>query len=587
MRTALLVLALALILTMPVHAQITEGGIYSQAYVQSLRAYDSDGDGIKDSAVAVVKGITHKAIAYGKDSWEFNLNNIEDGCAFGTRVVLVGEKVVGVEESGKQWEVEERGYSCYPLDLDGDSQADIVVVGGNSKIFALDRDGEKLWEKQEGRMNRHITGIDDYIFVASDTTLYILNARRNTLIFSKTLGDSIGDIAPVVSNGREGVAVALENGKLFGYDIRGRKVFETSGYSENGNVGVYPLFDNPSGEYSRVIFKPEISLFAVSSSGSRQGLGDMNTIFSHAACLDLDGDAYCDDIIATMGSKDEGSTEVYNARGTRIDNISIGGDFISTLDLDDDGREDDAFIATPYSVIPLYTEVDETTKISIQSKEEEEGSSEKEEEEGIPSEEANISSPPEEEQAKGKLNISLKEEYRSEAGKNVTLCPEVEGGGTGIQYIWSVEGILYSRNLSEPCVTLTKEEGTYSLDLKVLAKEHTYNLESKLVVSKARENIDSDRDGLTDAQEELLGTDPQNPDSDGDGIIDSKDPNPLVKGSQSGDNGEDNSSWISMSYLSSSGWKLILIPFIAFPLLYYLKRKIEEIIAERRYGWMK
>ena len=33
-------------------------------------------------------------------------------------------------------------------------------------------------------------------------------------------------------------------------------------------------------------------------------------------------------------------------------------------------------------------------------------------------------------------------------------------------------------------------------------------------------NHDSDQDGLYSAEEQLLGTDPQNPDSDGDGIID-------------------------------------------------------------------
>jgi hypothetical protein len=33
-------------------------------------------------------------------------------------------------------------------------------------------------------------------------------------------------------------------------------------------------------------------------------------------------------------------------------------------------------------------------------------------------------------------------------------------------------------------------------------------------------NLDTDRDGLTDCEEDLLGTDPQNPDTDGDGIPD-------------------------------------------------------------------
>lgn len=41
---------------------------------------------------------------------------------------------------------------------------------------------------------------------------------------------------------------------------------------------------------------------------------------------------------------------------------------------------------------------------------------------------------------------------------------------------------------------------------------------------------DSDKDGLSDRQERLFGTDPHNPDSDGDGLLDGKDPEPLGKG---------------------------------------------------------
>ncbi len=39
---------------------------------------------------------------------------------------------------------------------------------------------------------------------------------------------------------------------------------------------------------------------------------------------------------------------------------------------------------------------------------------------------------------------------------------------------------------------------------------------------------DTDRDGLTDSQEAILGSDPYQSDSDNDGLIDSEDPNPLV-----------------------------------------------------------
>jgi hypothetical protein len=44
-----------------------------------------------------------------------------------------------------------------------------------------------------------------------------------------------------------------------------------------------------------------------------------------------------------------------------------------------------------------------------------------------------------------------------------------------------------------------------------------------------RDDPDIDGDGLTNAQEIALGTDPRNPDTDGDGIPDGSDPRPLVK----------------------------------------------------------
>ncbi len=45
--------------------------------------------------------------------------------------------------------------------------------------------------------------------------------------------------------------------------------------------------------------------------------------------------------------------------------------------------------------------------------------------------------------------------------------------------------------------------------------------------STRQSKIDSDKDGLSDAEELALGTNPNNPDTDGDGINDAKDPDPL------------------------------------------------------------
>jgi len=45
-------------------------------------------------------------------------------------------------------------------------------------------------------------------------------------------------------------------------------------------------------------------------------------------------------------------------------------------------------------------------------------------------------------------------------------------------------------------------------------------------------NLDSDKDGIPDAAEKVLGTDPLNPDTDGDGINDMQDNNPTIADTQ-------------------------------------------------------
>ena len=48
-----------------------------------------------------------------------------------------------------------------------------------------------------------------------------------------------------------------------------------------------------------------------------------------------------------------------------------------------------------------------------------------------------------------------------------------------------------------------------------------------LTACRALDSKDSDKDGLSDRQERIMGLDPHDPDSDGDGIIDSEDTNPI------------------------------------------------------------
>lgn len=581
MRIAVVVLVILLLIS-AAGASVTKGGAYSDSSVKRIVAYDSDGDGISDTAVGIVKGVAHKAKTYGMQSWEYPLNNIEDACALGSTVVLVGDKIVGVDQGNRAWEVEERGYSCRSFDLDDDGSLDTVLVGGSSKLFALGEGGGKLWDMEVGRMNYKLAGMGEYAFTASGSTFYIVNARRGTLVDSKTMETTVADLAGVRISGTVGVAVVLEDGELSAYNKDGEQEYAASGYSEEGELEVSSLFHNPSGEYSRVLFKPEISLFAVSSSGSKQALGETNTLYTRAAPIDLDGDGYTDDAVATKLGEDSEYTRFYSTNGAHLANVSVGGDYIASLDLDGDGVEDDVLVATPYSVIPLYSDIDDGTKSSVQEQDSDTQPETRENQSESEDEGEEDTSPSTQEQKEEEASISLKDSYHTRAGKNATICPQGSVGGA--QYVWSVDGIIYNKNLSEPCITLSRESGNYSLNLKVITQEKSYNLNTTLVVAAVSQDIDSDKDGLKDAQEELLGTDPKNPDTDGDGLIDSKDPNPLVVG-KSGNSGEENDDGF-LSSLPSIDWKWVLIPII-IPLLYFIKRKADDIIAERRYGWMK
>ena len=139
--------------------------------------------------------------------------------------------------------------------------------------------------------------------------------------------------------------------------------------------------------------------------------------------------------------------------------------------------------------------------------------------------------------------------------------------------------------MSSQCINLGLSEGNHTITLQVTdIAGRVIETETTVTVLPSDSKKDSDRDGLTDQQEKILGTDPENPDTDGDGIIDSKDPNPLVRDSEKQENKKTDGGF-RFHLPTIKAWYLLLI--LVLPAVYILKRKVEDFIAERRYGWMR
>jgi hypothetical protein len=51
----------------------------------------------------------------------------------------------------------------------------------------------------------------------------------------------------------------------------------------------------------------------------------------------------------------------------------------------------------------------------------------------------------------------------------------------------------------------------------------------ELKIYRINDYLDSDGDGWSDAEESLVGSDPQKSDTDGDGMLDMEDPDPLTR----------------------------------------------------------
>jgi hypothetical protein len=582
---------LLILLMLPsVHAEVVVSELQSLGEEpNAIISFDSNADGILDS---VVVGTVSKAISVGSSSWEIFVSSInaissadldEDG--YLDEVVIAGRDLVAVDPHGGEiWRsTDVRGYSVAPADLNKDGYKNEVIVGAWNKIFAFDSTGNILWNYSEIAGNvRSLAVIDGYIIAGVGRTLLWLD-YYGTLRRSKVLPENIVALAPIdiESTGKKDgvVAVSFDGDSNRAYARVYDKYANEKGlkferyYERETDITIFPIDKYSRGKFDHATFNLDDGIFWVNSKGTAGSITGIRRIsFSPA---DFDGDGILDDIIATKDATDKnpGSVIAYNAFGIELARSNAsGGSKIAAIDFNFDGKADDAIVASSFDrrIYSVITQVSDTTTSTAPQTTQPPTTT-------PPPTQAPTTAPPQ----AIEISVDLGPDKTISVGEEITLSPTAIPSTTGgriVSYIWTEEGKFLG---DTPSITLTLEEGTHNITVKVTDDSGASATDSILVTVNPKPTspeVDSDTDGLSDQQEEILGTDPHNPDTDGDGIIDSKDPNPLAPGG---------GSLLPLEELKPllKYLKWIAIAAVGIFLIIYIREKILDFLWERQQDW--
>jgi|GEM_PF-2650254 hypothetical protein len=560
--------------------ETTRVGIGPPPY--SIVALDTDGDGIQDTAVI---GTALKAFALGYQGWEVSVTSVRsigkvdlDSDGLLQEVVIAGDNIVAVDSNGNElWRKTTSSYSAVAADLNGDGKLNEVVVGGWNAVYAYDSSGALLWEytQLEGGVN-HLVALKDRIIAGSGKVLHGITLDGDPA-WSKVFQENIGAITKIEADGQECVVVALLDGSVNAYSPYGvSKDWNFKQNHEGSKITMIAFDRNSRGKLDHVLFNLDFKVYIVNSKGFQAG--SMSIAFSTAlSTADFDGDGILDDVvIGKESSNSPGDLFAYSAFGQELGILEgVGGTRIAAIDYDFDSRADDIIVLSKYDAsahIIISTISDNTTATQPITT-------------PPPTTRAPVTTAPPTTAPPPTTTISvdLGPDRTITEGEEITLTPTATAttGGKIVSYIWTEDGKLLG---DTPTLTLSLEEGTHNISLKITDSFGATSTDSIIITVKPREKVpsssDSDEDGLTDEQEKILGTDPFKPDTDGDGIIDSKDPNPLVPE-------EEGFSIPSLGgispYLGYLKW--VALAVVGVILIIYIREKILDFLWERRQEW--
>ncbi|MHC4397467.1 MAG: hypothetical protein ACYS1A_17640 [Planctomycetota bacterium] len=571
----------------------------------SIVAYDSNSDGVMDSAVV---GSTTKALATGLSSWTVSVSGVggvapfdHDENGFMNGIVIAGNDVIAVDSYGTElWKKAGlKGKSAIAADLDEDGHKDEIVVGTWNRIVAFDADGTELWNLTDLAENnvKDLVLTEEYVIGNSRSYLFFISISNSYPTLKQVAQiDNVLKISAIdlEGSGTLNGVVVLKKGsdenfaEINAYSMYGENQ-EWSGsgkYHETGtDVSAAPIDKFSKGILDHVVFNIVSGAYWVNNKGVITRVG---TLYAPSAIapIDFDGDGILDDTLAVTGSESSaGKTYGYSAYGQELDNYNLsGGVKVVALDMNFDGKANDAIIASSYDlkVYSLISSVTDTTTSSTPVTTTPPPTTTTTPVTTTPAPtttSAPVTTTPA--PAAEGISVSLGDDKTVGEGIETTITATATAStpdGTIVNYLW-IEGgtVLGSGN------PLTKafDEGVH--EIKVVITDNAGKTAEDTVIITAGEGLtvtadDSDGDGLKNALETQMGTDPNNSDTDGDGILDGKDPNPLVAGA----NG---SIMDSVPDVVITAMKWIVIIGGAIIAIIFIREKVLDVLWERNQDW--
>ncbi len=567
---------------------------------------DFDGDGILDTAII---GTDSNAVAVGDASWEIKVGNVRGVSSVDLNsdgkldeVIIAGRDIVAADSGGELWRINDtNGYSVASADLDRDGKMDEFVVGTGKMIMAFDGSGKSIWNYPDVELPALYLAVIEKKVVFGEkasSAITFLNYDGGRVKTATTTGIIVGMVGfDLKQKGSlNGVAVESFDGKVTAFDSAGTEKWTYKGKKIEAEDRLskslmFSMDRDSKGTKDYILLNQDRKVYWINSKGS----GSENSFIDSAISpADFDGDGIYDDIVISrerVGSG-EGQIEAFNAKFKRLGVFNKTG--ASSIIVLGSGKGNSKIIAINKNFNKIYTiwvEVEDTTTMTATT---------------TTTTISSTTTLTTSDTAVTTTTTPQSQQPSQTADKVVTAIPDQEVqidlskieevvpdpsilSENDITYQWFKGDTLLgkSKNLVLKDLSDSLQEGKNLLTFTVVNPEEgekSYNMTLNVVISAAAGanggTMDSDGDGLSDAEEKILKTNPYNEDTDGDGIIDSEDANPLVPAEEG----------ILPSSISDGNgifkvlkWAVIIIVLLVA--IIFIREKIKDFLWERQRDW--